>query len=337
MTKPWHAPLRGWIALLVALLAVPVGALFVCGGGHDHSALPLFVWQITTALALLGLVRLPRFRARPSVPAGLAGLLAWMALAPVFARAIDERMSSLATLSVVLVYLASGLGTSAIAAAIAERATVMRSTVLPGRGLAILTLALALASAVAVLSVRAIGARPRQITGNVVGWIELPALATVVRERFGGVELEAVTEPQPGGGSTARVSLSSSGRSPGPTLGSAAPCVVEVPPGGRTIELVAHADAYVVHWPESPHGEVFGGCTFDRTTLALLPREEVARHAPVELTWSLAAAAGFGVLVLLASGRIRRRHGRIARSPEVQVTAPGIATMPDGTPAMWKI
>jgi hypothetical protein len=340
MTKPWHAPLRGLIAPLVALLAVPVGLVFVCSC-HAQDGLPLLLWQLATMLGLLLAVRSARLRARPSVPAGLVGVLTWLALGPAFFPAADaaERQGGGGTMATLLgAQLALALAASAVAAAVAERASVMRETSRPGRLVPGATLALALVSLGWLAAVGARGVEPRAITGEVLGWVEIPAAATVVRERFArsseagraGLQVEALVEPVPGGDGAATASL----RLSLPALGTSDACSVPVGPSGRLVEVVRQADAFVVHWPESPHGEVFGGCTFDAATLALRTGDEVARHAPPELAHGLGAAGLFGLLVLASGWRVRRRHARLARSPEIEVSAPGLATMPDGSPAV---
>lgn len=339
MTKPWHAPLRGLIAPLLAVLAVPVGLFFVCSC-HVQSGLPMFAWQLATALGLLLAVRSARLRARPGVPAGLAGVLAWLALGPVFlstADAADRGGGAGAAVTLVGAHLVLALAVSAVAAAVAERDAVMRDTALPGRSLSGATAVGALVALAASLAIGGRGVTPRAITGEVIGWVQIPAAATVVRERFSqdseaarlGLEVQAVVRPMPGGDGAATASILLNI----PAQGTSDLCTFEVPPLGRTIQVVRHPDAYVVHWPESPHGEVFGGCTFDRATLQLRSEDEIARHAPPEVGWGLPAAGLFGLFVLLLGWRVRREHARLARSPEIEVTAPGLATMPDGSPA----
>jgi len=336
MTRPWHAPLRGLLAPLVALLALPVAALFVCSC-HVQSALPGLVWQVTTVLGVLALCLLPRFRARPSVAAGLFGVAALAFSAPLLA-VLDVYAGAM----VILGFLALGTATSSLVASIAERPGVMRETTLPGNHLRLLALLLATVSSVWVarLATTEPVTQRLQTRGDVVGSVEIPALATTLRERVGRGEgldallLEAVSEPEPGGGSTARVWLSRPGALTVSTTRGGDGCVIDVPALGRTVEVVAQDATYVIRWPVSPHGESFGVCTYDRVSLDYVAGDELVPETAPEVGWGLGLGAPYVLFVLALAWRVRRRHGRIARSPEVRVTSPGLATMPDGTIAI---
>jgi hypothetical protein len=338
MTAPTHSFLHGWLAPLAALLAVPVAALFLCSCGA-HDALPLLVWQGTT-LGLLGLLRrLPRFRGRPAVPAGLVGVLAWMALAPVFFSEVDGLQGPVSIASSILVHAALGLAAGSLAARIAERDAVMRATDLPSAVSPGLGLAVAL-GAVLWLGAAAVSTEepPPVATPEVLAQVELPALAATVRERIGpDLELHAraLDTQQADGAGQLDVWLSASRDEPGtsaPVAVRSPGCLVDVPAHGRTIEVVSTATTLGVRWPTSPHGESYGGCTYDRATLRVA--EDGPRRAAVEITWALGASPLFALALLLGGWRLRRQHARIARSPEVEVTGAGLATMPDGTPAI---
>ncbi len=336
MTRPWHAPLRGLLAPLVALLAVPAALLFVCSC-HVQSALPGLVWQLVTGLGVLVLCLTPRFRARPGVAAGLFGVVALAVGVPLLAALVPDAGAA---------WFFGGaafcLGISAVASSIAEQPARMGETTLPSNHLRALALVLAVASSVSLVRLAAIEPpAPRvQAGGDVIGSVEIPALATTLRERLGAragldeLELEATSEPQPGGGATARIWLSRPGSSRLAPARSGDGCVVDVPPLGRTVEIVAQEATLVVRWPVSPHGESFGVCTYDRATLAYYPDGVLATEAPPEVSWALGLGGPFVLLVLALSWSVRRRHARIARSPELHVTSPGLATMPDGTIAV---
>jgi hypothetical protein len=357
MFKAASFPLSSFFAPAAAALAFPLSFLPLLAldhGARSESAAVLG-WQLATILLLLGVVSRPRFRGRAAVPAGLVGVLVWVALVPLLVPALDHNGGWGAGVSLSLVWLGSGLAVwlgsglafAAAAGWLVERSSFAPRAALSGPLVRMLALGLALGAAVCAASVAFSGARPRAITGAVVGWVEVPALATVVRERFAEVEVVAVGDVRSDRGPdcdpgecpvTARLALVA----PGGSMPEAhvlresagAGCTFPVPWSGRTVEIVRHPDAYVVHWSRGPHGEVFGGCTFDRATLAFVPTEEVARHAPAEASWALAAAATFGLAMLFFGAHVRRRHARLAPMPEVRVSAPGLATMPDGSPAL---
>jgi len=336
MTRPWHAPLRGLLAPLVALLAVPAALLFVCSC-HNQSGLPGLVWQVVTVLGVLALCLLPRFRARPGVASGLFGVVALAVAAPLLAVVVPD-----AGAAWVFGWAVFCLGISAVASSIAERPAVMRETSLPGNQLRLLALLLATVSSVSVARLATIEPpAPRVQTGGlVVGSVEIPALATTVRERIGhgegpdALELLAVSEPEPGGRAMARISLS---RPAAPMVTpplSGDGCVIDVPPLGRTVDVVVQETTVLVRWPVSPHGESFGVCTYDRVTLAYYADGALPTEAAPEVSWAVGLGGPFVLLVLALAWRVRRRHARIDRSPEVHVTSPGLATMPDGTIAI---
>ncbi len=143
-TQPWHAPLRGLIAPLVAILALPAGAVLLWSRGVQ-SALPGLIWQLATVLGILAVCLLPRFRARPSVPAGLFGVAVWAGSVPAIARFHQEP-----GLVGILGWLAAGLSISALAASIAEQVAVMRESSLPGNRARLLALVLVVPSCVSV-------------------------------------------------------------------------------------------------------------------------------------------------------------------------------------------
>lgn len=336
MTAPKHPLLLGWFAPVAALVALPVAALFLCSCGA-HDALAWFVWQGTTLAVLGSLARLPRFRGRPAVPAGLVGVLAWMALEAVFPSEVDGVQGSDSMASSVFVRAALALAAAALAARIAERDDVMRATDLPS------ALSPGLGLTVAVGAVLWLGAEavsteepPPVATPEVLAQVELPALATAVRERIGpDLELQASAfGAQQADGAGLRdvwltASRDESGRRAPRTVRSPG-CLVAVPAQGRTIQVVSTPTTLGVR-PTSPLDESHGGCTYDRATLLLV--EDGPRRAAVEVTWALMASPLFALALLIGAFRLRRQHARIARSPEVEVTGAGLATMPDGTPA----
>jgi hypothetical protein len=330
--------LRGLLAPLLAVGALPVGALFVCTC-REQDATPVLAWEGATLLALLVALRTQRFRDRPAAAAGLFGVVGWVLVLGVLGA-----LSTDVPDPVVLGWLALGPILSMIGATIAERPEAMRETALPGglgRGLTVL---LALGS---IMGATHLATRTREVAAEIarpVGTVEIPALATVVRERLPPVngadalEVEVSSSPLPGGseaggGVVASLHLLRDVTSAGLAARTLEACTFEVPPLGRTVEIFTTDTAYEIRWPVSPHGESFGGCRYDRVTLA--PSEDVAvAHGGGGHAWPLALAPLFGLLVLGLAWPLRRAHARIARSPELRVSAPGVAVMPDGSPAV---
>lgn len=324
--------LRGLLAPLLAVGALPVGALFVCTC-REQDATPVLAWEGATLLALLVALRTQRFRDRPAAAAGLFGVVGWVLVLGVLGALSTDVPDPL-----VLGWLALGPILSMIGATIAERPAAMRETALPAGITRGLTALVALGS---IVGATHLATRTQEVAAEIarpVGTVEVPALATVVRERLPSVngadalEVEVSSSSLPGG-SEASLHLFRDVAVAGYAARTLEPCTFEVPPLGRTVEILATDTAYEIRWPVSPHGESFGGCRYDRVSLA--PSEDVAlAHGGGGHAWPLALAPLFGLLVLGLAWPLRRAHARIARSPELRVSAPGVAVMPDGSPAV---
>ena len=327
--------LRGLLAPLLAVGALPVGALFVCTC-REQDATPVLAWEGATLLALLVALRTQRFRDRPAAAAGLFGVVGWVLVIGVLGA-----LSTDVPDPVVLGWLAVGPILSMIGATIAERPAAMRETPLPPGITRGLTVLVALGSIVAATHV---ATRTQEVAAEIarpVGTVEVPALATVVRERLPSVngadalEVEVSSTALPGeagGGVVASLHLLRDVTAAGQAARTLEACTFDVPPLGRTVEIFATDTTYEIRWPVSPHGESFGGCSYDRVSLA--PSDDAVAHGGGGHAWPLALAPLFGLLALGLAWPLRRAHARIARSPELRVTAPGVAVMPDGSPAV---
>ncbi|MBX7194554.1 MAG: hypothetical protein K1X94_21030 [Sandaracinaceae bacterium] len=333
MTRPWHPLAHGAIAPVVACLALFGAGLFLFTS-VEPSAAPLFVWELLTLAGMTIVVSQRRFRERAGVSAGLFGVVAWVLSAIVFFDLLEG-----STLAVVA-WLASSLGIALAAAAAAEHPDRMRDTAMPSgqvRGLALTVMigALLWASRIGVVPDQARVVAP----STTLGFVEIPALPTLVRERLGSageepIDVEVSSVAQPGGSALARVSIARVVPQPDVAARTLEPCEVEVGPLGRTVEVRESEQSFEVRWPISPHGETFGGCAYERASLSRLDDDAVRPARPTSIAWSLVIAPVYGLFVLLLGWRHRRRHARVSRSPEVRVTSPGLAVMPDGSPAV---
>jgi hypothetical protein len=111
MFKAASFPLSSFFAPAAAALAFPLSFLPLLAldhGARSESAAVLG-WQLATILLLLGVVSRPRFRGRAAVPAGLVGVLVWVALMPLLVPALDHNGGWGAGVSLSLVWLGSGL------------------------------------------------------------------------------------------------------------------------------------------------------------------------------------------------------------------------------------
>ena len=324
-----HSALRGLIAPLVAFGAMFVALLFLTWSSTGD--LVLLTWAGATTLPMLGLALTAKLRDRPAVAAGSFGVVTWIVMLAVLAGLQVEPDWF------VLLLLGSGLAVAAVSGIIAERSEILREKRLPSnlaRALTGLTMLGAVAVGVAIACPSEAPIAPRAV-GERLGSVEIPALPTIVRERLAwpdhrnGIEVEVTSTPLPSGGARAEIVLV---RDTMEEVTRSAPCLLEVGPNGRSIEVLASADAFEVRWPESPHGEVFGGCTYAQSTLR--PMDETIRMQTSLVSWALALAPAYGLIALGLALGLRRRHARISRSPEVRVTEPGLAVMPDGAPAV---
>lgn len=327
---PW---LRGLLAPLLAVGALPFGALFLCTC-REQDVSPILAWEGASLLALLVALRTRRFRDHPAAAAGLFGVVGWLLVLGGLGALTRDVPDAL-----VVGWLLAGPAVSMIAATLAERPDVMRDTALPSglaRGLTALVMLASIAAAthVATRAPEVAAAMARR-----VGSVEVPALPTVVRERLPSVsgadalEIEISSTQGPDGAAEASLQLWRDVTTPGDAARTSEPCTFDVPPLGRTVEIFATDEAYEIRWPVSPHGESFGSCRYDRVSLRPSDDLDVA-HAAGGHAWPLALVPFFGLFVLALAWPLRRAHARIARSPEVRVTAPGLAVMPDGSPAV---
>ncbi len=321
--------LGGLLAPLMAFGASFVAALFLTTSSTS-GGITVTVWGLATVLPMLGLVLTRRFRDRPASGAGLFGVVAGIAgLATLAALNAESDALFFVCLGAVLV-VAGGAGV------VAERVEIMRETALPSsavRGLTLLAMVGAVGAAVAIACPSTNTAVEHEL-GERIGSVEIPALPTVVRERLPwpdhryGVEVEVTSTAMPGGGASAEIVLV---RETMEGVTRSTPCLLDVGSNGRTVDVYASDEAFEVRWPISPHGESFGGCTYAQSTLG--PMDGAIRTETFGVSWTLVIAPLYGLFALGVAWSLRRRHARLDRSPEVRVTEPGIAVMPDGAPA----
>jgi hypothetical protein len=293
----------------------------------------LIAWSLATVLLVLALVGTRRFRDRPAVAAGLAGVVTWVVVLTIVAGLGVESDAW------IVVWLASGVIAAIGAGVIAERGEVMRDTGLPTNLTRGLTVGLVLGGLAAAAAIACPTSIPENVApaapGERLGTVEIPALPTVVRERLAwpdhryGIEVEVTSTALPGGGAHAEIVLV---RETNEGIERTSACELDVGSNGRTIEVLASDEAFEVRWPVSPHGESFGGCTYAQSTL-----RETDDSVPLQVfrtPWLLVVSPFFALIALGRALRLRRRHARIGRSPEVRVNEPGVAVMPDGSPAL---
>lgn len=287
---------------------------------HGGPGVHLMLWELLTFVSLGVALQTRALRHHPGAAAGLVGVIAAVAL--VASSVLAEASDGIG----LLVLVGGALGTAVPFAWWVERRA--HGTSLPSMDAPVLTL-VAIASCVlgAGLSTRTPEGAP---AATLLQQVQLAELASTGRERLmledgARLEVEVNAVPMTDGMVTRGGNVVLRLERPGaPELTSSA-CQTSFV---AWVDVLTHDDVFEVRWPVSPHADVYGRCEFDRNTLARLPEAHRSSGAALGATLLLAPGA---LLVLAWAGLQRRRHARIARSPELRVTGPGLATMPDGS------